>query len=285
MDNQIANNLMETISHGTRDFPLVVYKRHFNQNSLSYISCHWHNEIEITYCKKGTLIYTVNDKSFILDENNFSIVNSNVLHQLTMTEDSEWYALVFDPKFIYGFEESLIKYEAFDSISYNNLVLSNPILIEEIKEIIDLYFSNDKLKSIKINSALTRLYVHILEESLNNEEVRSTESSNHSIRVRQILDFINNNYKIKITIDDISKNIGLCRSEVCKLFKNEIGLSIADYILKLRIEKSIPLLLSNKMNITEIAASCGFNSSSYYAEAFKKLINMTPLEYKKKNGK
>ena len=41
----------------------------------------------------------------------------------------------------------------------------------------------------------------------------------------------------------------------------------------------------NMLNITEIANHCGFNSSSYYAEAFKKLTGMTPLEYKKNNKK
>ncbi len=285
MDNQISDNLMETITHGTREFPFIIYKRQFSNTSLSYISCHWHNEIEIVYCAKGSISYTVNEKTYILDENCFSIINSNMLHQINMIDEAVWYAIVFDKKFIYGFEESLIKTEVFDSISYNNLIINNNEIIDTLKRIINTYYNDSNFKSLKINSLLTKLYLDILDEASNNEEVLKTSSNNHSIRIKLILDYINKNYKQKITIDDISREIGLCRSEVCKLFKNEIGLSIADYILKYRIEKSIPLLLSNKLNITEIALASGFNSSSYYAEAFKKLINMTPLEYKKENRK
>ncbi|MGM9971497.1 MAG: AraC family transcriptional regulator [Anaeroplasmataceae bacterium] len=285
MDNQISSNLMEIITHGTREFPFIIYQRTFTKSSLSYISCHWHNEIEIIYCYSGSISCSVNEKTYILDENSFTIINSNALHQINMIDEAKWYAIVFDPKFIYGFSESLIKTEAFDNIKFNNLLIKNTSIINSLHKLINIYFSDVSFKSLRVNSLLSEIYLSILDEATSNDEVIKSESKAHSIRIRQILDFINNNYKSKITIDDISKEIGLCRSEVCKLFKAEIGISIADYILKLRVEKSIPLLLSNKLNITEIASQSGFNSSSYYAEAFKKLINMTPLEYKKKNRK
>lgn len=284
MDNQIGHNLMETIEHGTRNFPFVVYDRIFDNDNLSYITCHWHNEIEILYCYEGSISCTINDKNYTLDKNSFSIINSNTLHQINMIENAKWYAVVFDPKFIYGYKDSLIQEEIFNNVNYNNLIITNHDLINELLCLINTYFRDSQYKSLKINTKLTNLYLNILEES-NINEVKETDSNEQSVRVKLVLDYINNNYKNKFTIDNISKYIGLCRSELCRIFKQEIGDTIADYVLKFRIEKSIPLLLSNKLNITEIAQLTGFNSSSYYAEAFRKVLNITPRDYKKKYKK
>lgn len=286
MDNNISVDLKEKVIHGTRDLPFVIYKNYFSNTSSKYVLCHWHNEIEIAFCIEGSIKYIVNDKTFILNKDNFIIVNSNALHQAEIIDgNATWYAILFDPKFLYGFEESKIQTEIFDSISYNNLFLKDKDILNDIYELINIYFSDTDFRSLKILNILSKIYLSILKEAKENDEVKNTNSRSQSVKLKQALDFISINYKNKITIDDISKNVGICRSEVCRLFKTELNISIADYILKYRIEKSIPLLLSNKLNITEIAEECGFNSSSYFAEAFKKIKNTTPLEYKKQNMK
>lgn len=286
MEKIIDTTLYETVRHGTRDLPFVIYKNEFKKGGNEYILSHWHNEIEIAYCPSSSIIYTINDKTFILNQNNMVIVNSNTIHQAEINDENvTWYAILFDPKFIYGFDESKIKEEIFEKIDYNNLFLTNTNIIDMLNNLIDLYYKDIDFKSLRLQNALSTLYLHILSEAKNNNEVQLTNASNQSVRLKQILDYISLHYLEKITIDDISKNVGICRSEVCKLFKLELNTSIADYILKYRIEKSIPLLLSDKINISEIAERSGFNSSSYYAEAFKKVKGLTPKEYKQNNKK
>ena len=93
-----------------------------------------------------------------------------------------------------------------------------------------------------------------------------------------------NNYNQKIKIDLLAKELGICRSEICKLFKNELHTTFTEYLTKLRIEKAIELLNSSEANITQISEIVGFNSSSYFSETFKKFYNITPLEYKYQNS-
>lgn len=283
MDNQIDCNLRETITHGTIEFPFVIYRKKFDGNNLSYISCHWHNEIELVYCNEGEISYSVMDKAYILNQDNFIVVNQNILHQADMIKEAKWYAILFDPKLLYGFDESKIK-EVMQSIKFQEMLIKDKYLIAKLKSLINIYF-NDKsiFKEMRVKSALIELYLEIL--NLVNNVVDKLVISTNQIKMHQMLEYIYANYKSKITIDDICKEIGACRSEVCKIFKDSLNISIADYILKLRIEKSITLLLSDKLSIQQIAAQSGFNSASYYSEAFKKVINMTPLEYKKKNAR
>ena len=59
-----------------------------------------------------------------------------------------------------------------------------------------------------------------------------------------------------------------------------MGITIFDYILLLRIQKSLPMLRDGK-NITKVAGAVGFSSPSYYSSIFKKYMRCTPREYKK----
>ena len=53
------------------------------------------------------------------------------------------------------------------------------------------------------------------------------------------------------------------------------------YLNNYRIQKSIPLLLSNTFSISQIAQMVGFTHASYYAEVFRRTTNFSPSGYKK----
>ena len=285
MDNQIDSNLQETITHGTLEFPFVIYKKQFDENNLSYISCHWHNELEIIYCYSGELIYTVNNIQYTLNKNNAVLVNQNIIHQADMRGKSNWYAILFNPKLIYGFDECAIK-DIFNNIKYDSIYIDDSSTIESIQKLIyDYFLPSSPLKPLKVKRDLMNLYTKIIDDSYHSGEIKAYKPKPEMIKVKTMLDFIYANYKNKISIDDIAREVGSCRSEVCRIFKEALNTSISDYILKLKLEKSINLLMSDNLSINEIAEQSGFNSASYYAEAFKKVIKMTPREYKKKNKK
>ena len=68
-------------------------------------------------------------------------------------------------------------------------------------------------------------------------------------------------------------------------FKEIINRSPNDYLVEYRIDKSIDLIMKTDMKMTEIAYECGFNGSSYFAETFKKIVGVSPREYKNKEKK
>lgn len=65
-------------------------------------------------------------------------------------------------------------------------------------------------------------------------------------------------------------------------FKKQFNMSMQQYILFLRIETAKKHLQSNNMTVQKLAINCGFYNTSYFTQYFKKLVGMTPTEYKKK---
>ncbi len=280
-DNQIAQNLYEMRIHGKREFPFVIYKKKFEENKLKYISLHWHPEVEIAYVESGKLEYTVNEKKYILNAGEAMLVNRLELHGATMLEECTWYAILFDPKLVYSFDESSIKRKIFENSPFHNIMLSEKS-IRMIKELIALD-SEATTYELKALNSLINVYIDIF-DNLNIESI-SSSSKTANLRVKKILDFISNNYNQRIQIEDISKELGLCRSEVCKLFKDNLNTTFTEYLSKIRIEKAIELLESKETNVSQISELVGFNSPSYFTEIFKKYFKVTPLEYRKVNLK
>ncbi len=99
--------------------------------------------------------------------------------------------------------------------------------------------------------------------------------------VCDILDFIDNNLDIKISIEDISLKFFYNRFYIMKLFKKEIGLPISVYINYRKIYKSTKLIRGNSYSMMLVGLSCGYYSLEYFSEMFKKVLGVSPLKYKK----
>lgn len=102
--------------------------------------------------------------------------------------------------------------------------------------------------------------------------------------VKGMMHFIKCNYSKNITIHDISESVYLSASYACRIFKKKTGVSIMSYLEQVRIEKARVLLESHNYQIEEIAKKLGFSDSSYFTKVFKKIVNITPTQYRKRNS-
>ena len=69
-----------------------------------------------------------------------------------------------------------------------------------------------------------------------------------------------------------------------KIFKKETGLSIEDYVARMRIQKAADLLSSPDCRVTDAALAVGFQNIPYFSTVFKKYMGVTPKEYKEKRA-
>lgn len=98
--------------------------------------------------------------------------------------------------------------------------------------------------------------------------------------VCEILKYINSNINKDITIDELSNIFYYNKTYIMKRFKKEIGISIHNYINRIRIYQSLEDFKNNDY-ILRIAIRHGFNSLEYFSETFKKIMGINPTTYKK----
>ena len=98
----------------------------------------------------------------------------------------------------------------------------------------------------------------------------------------KVIHYIKEHYKEKIILEDIAQEFNYSVGHLCRKFKSEIGDSIVNYIIKYRISMAMKLLFERSdLSIEEIALDVGFNDVQFFDKTFKKLVGMTPGQYRK----
>lgn len=107
------------------------------------------------------------------------------------------------------------------------------------------------------------------------------KSLNYSSNINTVIQHIKINLDHPIHLEELAELVGLAPSYLSRLFKQETGKSLSQYIMQLRVEKGRDLLLNTPMTVEEISSYVGFKQQSYFSKCFKIQYQQSPLEYKK----
>ncbi len=115
------------------------------------------------------------------------------------------------------------------------------------------------------------------------ELVYSSQDARKVSQIRPAINYIDANYNKPITLADVAKASHLSISRLAHIFKEQMGITIIDYVTSVRIERAKQLLLATDQNCTEICFEVGYNNQSYFTRTFKELVGMTPRQFKARN--
>ncbi|WP_404477014.1 helix-turn-helix domain-containing protein [Novosphingobium sp. BL-52-GroH] len=107
-----------------------------------------------------------------------------------------------------------------------------------------------------------------------------TATGRNSRQVRQIVDYVMENLSAPLGIADIAMNCNMSLRHVARVFKNETGVSLGEFVARSRIGLAKDLLRCENVRIKEISWRCGFASTSAFSAAFRVATGQTPKAYR-----
>jgi transcriptional regulator GlxA family with amidase domain len=110
--------------------------------------------------------------------------------------------------------------------------------------------------------------------------IHSEPHTFNSSEIGQVIDYVNENLSSNLTIDELAKLVGLGRARFIRRFKATTSITPHQFVILRRVWKARRLLVEKGMDQTEIALHCGFVSQSHFISTFKKVVGMTPSEYR-----
>ncbi|MDE7059908.1 MAG: AraC family transcriptional regulator [Lachnospiraceae bacterium] len=140
--------------------------------------------------------------------------------------------------------------------------------------------STDSMRKALTEEELRKDLHNALQSILAPEQSCSTQPLEYSLEVTQALSYIQTSYQHKISLTSVSEHVGLSSGYLCRIFKEETGLSINAYINNLRMTKAGELLKDKNSYIKEVAAAVGFEDQLYFSRLFKRYYGITPSEYR-----
>jgi len=152
---------------------------------------------------------------------------------------------------------------------------------EEIENTIDKYIkkavavSQCKIKSI---TDIPKIYENLL------EDVKRKSSYTPIVSLAQ--KYIETNYyNESLSLRDVAEYVGISPTYLSRLLKQEVGISFIDFLTNVRIKKALQLMEDQNLKIYEIAEKVGYSTQHYFSTAFKKVVGVSPAEYRKGGNK
>lgn len=104
-------------------------------------------------------------------------------------------------------------------------------------------------------------------------------TTNH--RVKSIHEFLMKQYREEITLKQVADVVHMAPASASRFFKGATGLSIFEYLNKIKIDYARQLLLNTDMSVVHISYDCGFNNLSHFNKQFRKFTGWTPSQFRK----
>jgi two-component system response regulator YesN len=111
--------------------------------------------------------------------------------------------------------------------------------------------------------------------------VSATKEKKKKIKIGKIIEYINQNFTRKLTSVEVAKFGGLSTSRCLHLFKEETGLTLSEYIKKLRVDYGKYLLLNTDISIADCSIESGFYDQSHFTKTFKQIEKITPSQFRR----
>ena len=233
---------------------------------------HYHSSYELYYLEAGKRDYLVEDKYFTISAGDFVLIKPNVLHR-TNGGYSLRTLVGFTPAFLQKtYTPAAIKHmlKCFD-----NVLISPP---EEMQS---------ELKNILQSLAKHTNPIDFASELgvLLRKLSKCTPDNHYDKRMSTIIKYINQNFSEIYSIEDIADRLHISKYYLCRLFKEATGITLIDYLNTIKVKNACKFLETTDKDILEISQLCGFNSSAYFSNVFKKIMSVSPSKYRQKNSK
>lgn len=262
-------NYSHTYGIETQNLPYIVqFSGHVVMGKKFYLQRSNQNFMLFFYTVGGQGKIIVNNEEFIAKKGSVFIINGKSNQVYYTFEDEKW-----EFKFLHFLsykENSILKMLSV----HQNETINTDTTINEIFNIIkDFDIFTDIKLSMLMNNLLTDLLLY-------NKTPRSDIPIYSA--VESAIQYIQDNYHKKISIGEICDKLHFSKYYFIHIFKQHVGISPYEYLIKYRVNSSKQLLLK-KISISETAILCGFGSSNNYNKIFKKLTGMTPNSFRQQN--
>jgi AraC family transcriptional regulator len=230
------------------------------------------NSFLLMYVKDGHGNVCFHNKTYNLKTNDLVLLNCYHPHIYYTTKKWEIWWVHFDGNVSRQYWELL--YDRFGCVFS---LEDSPIIPKYLSTILNTF----KESKIPDEPMVSCYFQRILTELLSISSKTGKQRPNRVNPVMDAVTYIENNYRTKISLRDLSAQVNTSPYHFTRIFKKETGYTPYEYIIKVRINHAKTLLKKTDLLIKEIAFEVGFSSESNFVNSFRSHVNLTPNDFRK----
>lgn len=236
---------------------------------------HFHSCVEIVYVTEGEMEFTLNGQSGIARENQVILVPSYVVHYYTTPGSSRSIVLTVPLDYVPSFRK-LLAHRTFRKQLWEEPPEGEREILHSLEKLRGVCSSMGRKPPELFAKGYLYTVLAILSEHL---ELTEPAGEIDTSLVRNILVYLDANYRYDITLETLAARFGYSKSRFSHLFHTYFGCGIPEYVNNLRCRNAALLLTQESVSLTDAALTSGFESMRTFYRSFKKTFGVSPSEY------
>ena len=288
----------EKEKHGTAQFPVGLHKLEYPADTDVMFYVHWHQEFEFLVLTEGKVLFTIEDRKYVMNPGDIVFINSNYLHMAKnicggvcsfYAIDFSYHVLnedihsIFSKKFIRPILNDKYVFPEFMPVSEDEDKCWQKDIRNYLHEIGECPEHELEPFELMIRSRILAIW-GILDKNCVRAQKDNDIESRYSERLEPVISYIKENYAYEITLGELAAILPMSEGQFSRVFKQTMKLSPIQYLMRYRILQSCKLLQDTEKKIGEIANLSGFNNISYFNRVFLNTIGCTPKEYRENSS-
>ena len=277
------NSYYEDDFKGTNSM-LIVSKRTATEKNPGCL-IHLHEYVEFYYVLSGGVKVFCDGASDWVRAKELAFINWCQPHRsLEFANDTVYYIVQFNLNALtYAnddvFQKKFIPKLINDVQTFKPFIKNDKTLTDYFDLLLNEYEGQRYACELTVRAAVYNILAHILRSAQSNK----TNSDNNGVfsssadYSKKIIQYLYINYQKDICLDDMSKMLGISVSYMCRMFKQYTGMTIIDFLNRLRCKKAMSLIRDG-MSILQASELSGFNDYTYFSRVFKKLHGSSPTK-------
>lgn len=256
---------------------------------------HDHEFFEMVYVTGGKAVHTLNGKQEPVQKGDYFIIDYGSTHGYTNCQQLELINCLFLPEVI---DESLEESRSFDEIlkvcliryykKYVGLTPANRIFHDDTGDIFPLIAGIQKEYEEKevgymeiFRCRLQEILILTMRKIVDENKDRKIKEKQQSQSTVQVLQYMKQHYQERAVLSHFCQEYHYSLPYISRHFRQEMGVTVSDWLQKIRIEKSCELLAGSDCRIEDAARTVGYEDVKFFNRLFHRFLNMTPREYRK----
>jgi len=291
-DKNVNKVMSVTLSQTARDPEAKFLVRPYAQND---IDAHEHDCLELAYVVSGSAGQTLNGMTENVHQGDYFIIDYGSRHSYQNCRELTLINCLFLPEII---DDTLADCRSFDELlkvcliryqrQYLGMTPANRIFHDEDGRILALLLGMQEEYECKetgcreiVRGRLLEILILTMRKVVREQNALEEKKDVKSDVVSDMIDHMKAKYKERAVLGDFCRLHHYSQQYVSRKFKQETGLSALEYLQKIRIEKSCELLICSDLSVQDIARSVGYEDGKFFQQVFKRMLHMTPREYRR----
>ena len=247
-----------------------------------YTNKHWHKNMEIDYIVRGRMWTNLCGADRDLYDGDYILINSEAVHQTCGKDPNEpvkYLVVLFSYSYIKSYFPEFDRYTF--EIDRNEQTRAR--VRDLLRAIVFEVENPSELSTFKISCAMNQILMSLFTKCRVARPVDPEDEADDAEPeyITKALDFIRENYRERITLEDVSSFVGLTPTYFSRYFKATTHKTFKSYLNLLRLEKTLVDIQQNGMSETRASLENGFPSVKAFIAVFKSVYGCTPSEYVK----